>query len=95
MVGGLLQPDAAHLDLLGVQHPAHAPGITLVRDRFLARSRELDPGLDESLLALLTASTLLWLAGVHASRQDGHRVAAGLLTTARESILAIAWNPET
>jgi hypothetical protein len=81
---------AAHLDLMGLQHPAHAPAITLVQDSFLARSREVDPDLDESLLAFLTASTLLRLAGIHAPRAQWQRIAADLLARARETLAVIA-----
>ncbi|MCC6314330.1 MAG: phosphotransferase, partial [Thermomicrobiales bacterium] len=70
---------AAHLDLLALQRPDHAGDIARVRDRFLARSRELDPDLDGSMLAVLTAGTMLRLAGIHAPREDGARIAAGLL----------------
>ncbi len=77
---------AAHLDLLALQHPEHRAAIGRARDRFVARSRELDPDLNDRLMAFLTATTLLRLAGIHAPRKDGERVTIGLLAGARESL---------
>jgi Ser/Thr protein kinase RdoA (MazF antagonist) len=73
---------AAHLDLLALQQPAHAGGIARARDRFLSRSRELDPQLNEALLSFLIAATHLRLAGIHAPRERGHHLASGLLAEA-------------
>jgi aminoglycoside phosphotransferase (APT) family kinase protein len=86
---------AAHLDLLALQQPARRAEIGRVRDRFVARSRALDPALDDRLIAFLTASTLVRLAGIHAHRKDGERVAAGLLTGARHALetSAAGFNP--
>lgn len=77
---------ATHLDLLARQQPDHAGEIVAMKDRFLARSRELDPALDEGMITFLTASTALRLAGIHISRADGERIAAGLLSLARDSL---------
>jgi thiamine kinase-like enzyme len=80
---------AAHLDLLALQQPAHGQNIGRARDRFLARSRELDPALNEALLSFLIAATHLRLAGIHAPRERGHNVASGLLANASETLGAV------
>ena len=81
---------AAHLDLMALRHPGHESGVMAARGRFLERSRALDPALDERLLAFLMATTLLRLAGIHAPREDGERIAQGLLQSARKIVSRIA-----
>lgn len=80
---------ASHLTLLVAQHPACAPSLVRVKDEFLGHYRFLDPNLDDSLVQLLTASTLLRLAGIHASRSYGEYVAQHLIRSCETALDAI------
>jgi Ser/Thr protein kinase RdoA (MazF antagonist) len=70
---------AAHLRLLGIQERDDPAAFAPARRAFMTRAAALDPGLDESLLCLLEAATLVRLAGIHVSRDNGARVAQRLL----------------
>lgn len=70
----------AHLHLLGIQRHDDPAALADVVDAFLGQSLALDPDLDRALLDLLTAATLLRLAGIHISRPEGRRIATRLLT---------------
>lgn len=72
----------AHLLLLGAQRPGHEANLEAVANAFRVRYLELDDQLDTNLLKFLTAATLVRLAGIHVSRNDGERVAESLLERA-------------
>ncbi|HEV2066920.1 MAG TPA: hypothetical protein VGR08_08785 [Thermomicrobiales bacterium] len=48
-----------------------------VADAFLSQALALDPDLDGTLHDVLTAATLLRLAGIHITRPAGYRIAPG------------------
>jgi len=77
---------AAHLRLLGFQHPGSAATLTRMEDMFVRTYRALDPDLDPALLRFLAATTLLRLAGIHVSRADGDHIAQQLLEAAADAL---------
>ncbi|MDQ3653514.1 MAG: phosphotransferase [Chloroflexota bacterium] len=77
---------AAHLRLLGYQHPGSAAALTRVEDAFVRTYRALDPDLDPALLRFLTATTLLRLSGIHVSRADGDHIAQQSLEAAADAL---------
>jgi len=77
---------AAHLRLLGIQHPGRAAVLTRVEDTFVRTYRALGPDLDPALLRFLTATTLLRLAGIHVARADGARIARQSLEAAADAL---------
>jgi len=76
----------AHLMLLGAQRRGDVAACAAVGDVFVNQYRQLAPDLDEQLLDFLTATTLLRLSGIHASRTDGSNVARLLIEAATSSL---------
>ncbi|MDQ3413233.1 MAG: aminoglycoside phosphotransferase family protein, partial [Chloroflexota bacterium] len=70
---------AAHLRLLAIQQGDDPEALTAVAVAFRRCYHALDPDLDPVLTRFLEGSTLLRLAGIHAPREDGTRIAATLL----------------
>jgi hypothetical protein len=60
-----------------------------VIDAVIDQYRELDSDLDPGLLAFLTSTTLLRLAGIHVTRENGPRVARSLLQASAGHLAAV------
>lgn len=73
---------AAHLRLLGFQHPGDSAALARVEAAFVERAVALDPDLDPGLLQFLNAATMLRLAGIHVARANGRDLARRLLRAA-------------
>jgi Ser/Thr protein kinase RdoA (MazF antagonist) len=69
----------AHLMLLGAQRRRDVSALANVSDGFIGQYCQLDTELDPQLLTYLTATTLLRLAGIHVSRENGPAVARMVL----------------
>lgn len=72
----------AHLMLAGIQRHADSTAFQIMIDAFRNQYLELDHDLDPTLMQFLEAATLLRLAGIHVSRENGGNVARLLLETA-------------
>ncbi len=77
---------AAHLRLLGIQHPDDAAALERVEGAFVAYAIRLDPALDTVLLPHLMAATMLRLAGIHVARANGRHVARQLLAASGDAL---------
>lgn len=83
----------AHLWLLGIQrHHDHAYLSTVV-DAFLDQYKALDAELDHRMLNFLISSTLLRLAGIHVSRENGKQVAQMLIELGNKQLDEIQSKP--
>jgi hypothetical protein len=81
---------SAHLMLLGAQRHADVAALDSVNDAFLEQYRQLDDGFDHDLLKYLTATTLVRLAGIHVTGDNGLQVAELLLDGSRRSLDRLA-----